>query len=152
MATIRCYVTLSYSLRFYALLLSQSVSNHCHLSRVNQVYIRFAPFLDFKSEIKLCSSQYNSHFTSFSGTSSMGDCKEFTKSFRSVTVSSHSSYPFPLNSAFLRKFLYPFFSCMSESSFGFLLLCSGLPDHFRISLTFLQHAQTVSFMLNLSFL
>ena len=52
------------------------------------------------------------------------------ENFPCVTVLSYSSYSIPFNSPFLQN-LYPFFSSLSGSSFGFLPL--NLPNHFRVS-------------------
>ena len=68
--------------------------------------------------------------TSGSQTCSTVRCRGLTENFPCVTVLSYSSYSIPFNSPFLQN-LYPFFSSLSGSSFGFLPL--NLPNHFRVS-------------------
>ena len=63
--------------------------------------------------------------TSLSQTCSTIRCRGLTENFPSVTVSNYSSYSIPFSSSFLQN-LYPIFSSLSVSSFGFLPLCSSL--------------------------
>jgi len=90
---------------------------------------------------------------SFSRTSSTGMFRGFAKSFPSLLVSNYTSYFFPFNSSFLQIFFIP----SSQACRG-LPLCLypvfwlARPLWFICHVPFLQRAQTISYLLILSFL